>query len=71
MIMPSLILLLQVLFWLLLSLLKLLGYTNPSLSQGGLYRFFLGLLTRYAQNTWPVLRLRRPLQANNEQNQEP
>lgn len=54
MIVPSLIIVLQVLFWLLLSLLRLLGYINLSLTQGGfsvfLLRFVNKLCTKHLAN---------------------
>lgn len=40
-IVPCLIILLQVLFWLLLRLLRLLGYINLSLTQGDSYEVLL------------------------------
>lgn len=54
MIVPSLIIVLQVLFWLLLSLLRLLGYINLSLTQGGfsvfLLRFVNKICTKHLAN---------------------
>ena len=54
MIVPSLIILLQVLFWLLLSLLRLLGYIKLSLTQGGssevLLRFVNKICTKHLAN---------------------
>jgi len=51
---PSLITLLQVPFWLLLSLLRLLGYANLSLTQDGpsevLLRFVNKICTKHLPN---------------------